>query len=111
MKFSQLLLASTILVSGALVSAPALAQNAAESAEATSAEDIIVTGVFNAKRIEDAPIAITAVTSEEIAQQVAVSSADLLRNVSGVFVNSSLGEIRNIVFSRGVSANSLDGAG
>jgi len=105
------LLASTIIASGIAVTAPAWAQSASESNDEATSPDIIVTGVFNAKRIEDAPIAITAVTSEEIAQQVAVSSADLLRNVPGVFVNSSLGEIRNIVFSRGVSANSLDGAG
>jgi iron complex outermembrane recepter protein len=51
------------------------------------------------------------VTAEEIGRQVPVSAADLIRNVPGVFVNSSLGEIRNVVFSRGVSANSLDGAG
>jgi iron complex outermembrane recepter protein len=102
------LLATTIIASGMMIAPAVHAQQAAEEA---AAPDIIVTGVFNAKRIEDAPIAITAVTAEEISQQVPVSAADLLRNVPGVFVNSSLGEIRNVVFSRGVSANSLDGAG
>ncbi|MEY2926502.1 MAG: hypothetical protein RL367_979, partial [Pseudomonadota bacterium] len=103
-----LLLASTLLATGFIFAAPAQAQTADTKADA---DEIIVTGVFNAKRIEDAPIAITAITAEEIAQQVPVSAADLLKNVPGVFVNSSLGEIRNVVFSRGVSANSLDGAG
>lgn len=72
---------------------------------------IIVTGVFSAKSIENAPISISAVTQDEIDQLTPVSSADILKNVPGVFVNSSLGEIRNVVFSRGVSANSLDGSG
>ncbi len=92
-------------------SAMAQASQGSETEENTSNDDIIVTGVFNSASIEDAPIAITAVTAEQISQQVPVSAADLLRNVPGVFVNSSLGEIRNVVFSRGVSANSLDGAG
>jgi iron complex outermembrane recepter protein len=101
------LLATTLLSAGFMFIAPAYAQSA--EGEAKDSE-IIVTGVFNAKRIEDAPIAITAVTAAEIAQQIPVSAADLLKNVPGVFVNSGLGEIRNVVFSRGVSANSLDGA-
>jgi iron complex outermembrane recepter protein len=106
MSISKRLLATTIIASGVMIAPTVQAQQAAEEA---AAPDIIVTGVFNAKRIEDAPIAITAVTTEEIAQQIPVSAADLLKNVPGVFVNSSLGEIRNVVFSRGVSANSLDG--
>jgi outer membrane receptor protein involved in Fe transport len=73
-------------------------------------DEVIVTGVFNATSIENAPISIAAVTREEISQQAAVSAADLLKNVPGVFVNSGLGEIRNIVFSRGVSARSLEAA-
>jgi iron complex outermembrane recepter protein len=108
MRKSASLFVSTAIVSGLLFSTAAQAQSADEE---TKDPEIIVTGVFSAKTIEDAPIAITAVTAEEIAQQVPVSAADLLKNVPGVFVNSSLGEIRNVVFSRGVSANSLDGAG
>jgi iron complex outermembrane recepter protein len=106
-------MAKSILLSSAAIFALTISQPTfAQNAEAEATDDtIIVTGVFNAKRIEDAPIAITAVTAEEIAQQIPVSAADLLKNVPGVFVNSSLGEIRNVVFSRGVSANSLDGDG
>jgi iron complex outermembrane recepter protein len=103
--------ASALVIAAVIATSPAQAQTGADQAGKKDAGEIIVTGVFNAKRIEDAPIAITAVSAEEIAQQVPTSSADLLKNVPGVFVNSSLGEIRNVVFSRGVSANSLDGAG
>lgn len=81
--------------------------------EASGTEDpeIIVTGVFSATSIERAPISITAVTEDALRRQAPISSADALKSVPGVFVNSSLGEIRNIVFSRGVSARSLEAAG
>ena len=103
-------------VKAVLLSAGAVSAFQAQAADKpaatdTSVDEVIVTGVFSAKAIEDAPISISAVSAEELAQQVATSSADLLRNVPGVFVNSSLGEIRNVVFSRGVSADSLDGSG
>jgi iron complex outermembrane recepter protein len=109
MRIFNRFLTSTVIASGVLISATGHAQTA--TVDSTKDADIIVTGVFNAKKIEDAPISINVVTAAEIAQQVPVSAADLLKNVPGVFVNSSLGEIRNVVFSRGVSANSLDGAG
>jgi iron complex outermembrane recepter protein len=108
MRISAKVFASTAIASSLLFSGIA---NAQSTDEAAKDPEIIVTGVFSAKSIEDAPIAITAVTAEEIAQQVPVSTADILKNVPGVFVNSGLGEIRNVVFSRGVSANSLDGDG
>ncbi|MES2302726.1 MAG: TonB-dependent receptor plug domain-containing protein, partial [Pseudomonadota bacterium] len=81
------------------LASPAIAQNAAAQTDAESApsREIVVTGVFSAKSIENAPISIAAVTAEELSQQIANSSADLIKNVPGVFVNSSLGEIRNVV--------------
>lgn len=114
MRIFDRLLVTTSIASGIFAATPVCAQSSASAGSATAAQEvpeIVVTGVFNAKAIEDAPIAITAVTAAEIGQQVPASAADLLKNVPGVFVNSSLGEIRNVVFSRGVSANSLDGAG
>jgi iron complex outermembrane recepter protein len=107
MRLIKSLMATTMIASVFMAGTAANAQTAEPEA---SEDTIIVTGVFNAKRIEDAPISINVVTSEEIAQHAAVSAADLLKSVPGVFVNSSLGEIRNVVFSRGVSANSLDAA-
>ena len=85
-------------------------KTADKDTDANKAE-IIVTGVFGARAIENAPISINVVSTQQLSEHASVSAADLLRNVPGVFVNSSLGEIRNVVFSRGISANSLDGAG
>lgn len=73
-------------------------------------QEVVVTGVFYKSALENAPIAITALDADAIKAQIPNSAADLLKNVPGVFVNSSLGEIRNVVYSRGVSASSLDGA-
>lgn len=87
----------------------AFAQDSDPESNAKDSE-IIVTGVLSPRAIEKAPLSITAVTEDQINQQALTSSADLLRTVPGVFVNSAFGEIRNVVFSRGVSANSLDGA-
>lgn len=87
------------------------AQKGAANQDVTELSVVVVTGVFGATKVERAPISIAAITNEQIQQQPPISSADLLKNVPGVFVNSALGEVRNVVFSRGVSANSLDGAG
>jgi len=109
---SAIAMTSLAGVSGAQAQAPAQQSTSAGTAEdAQENQDIIVTGVFNATSIERAPISVTAVTEEILKRQAPISSADALKSVPGVFVNSSLGEIRNIVFSRGVSARSLEAAG
>jgi outer membrane receptor protein involved in Fe transport len=102
---------SLAAVALAACTAPAFAQSSADGENDVPEADIVVTGVFGAKAIEDAPISVSSVTAAELAQQIPNSAADLIKNVPGVYVNSSLGEIRNVVFSRGVSANSLDGDG
>src|ERR1019366_9211970 len=73
-------------------------------------DKVVVTGVFEGIKKQDATIAISTLDSQEIENLVPQSAASLLSDVPGVFVDSSHGEIRNVVFSRGVSANSLDGA-
>jgi outer membrane receptor protein involved in Fe transport len=80
------------------------------SDEARSNEEIVVTGVFDKRKKMEASVAITTVSDKLIAKLVPNSAADLLKNVSGVYVNSALGEIRNTVYSRGVSVGSNDGA-
>jgi iron complex outermembrane recepter protein len=102
------------LVSAAVAAALGFGLSEANAGEVPASDnaldEVIVTGVLSGTRLQDAPIALTTVSGEEISRQVPISGADLLRSVPGVFVNSSLGEIRNVVFSRGVSANSLDAA-
>ncbi len=73
-------------------------------------DEIVVTGVLDASRRKDASIALSVISQETLRDNVNTSAADILRSVPGVFVNSALGEIRNVVFSRGVSANSVEAA-
>ena len=81
-----------------------------KSADAVKLDEFVVTGVFNATEVKKATIAITSLTADMLSEQVAISAEDMLLNVAGVFVNSSLGEIRGMVYSRGISADSSDGA-
>ena len=106
----------TYVFVGVLLSAPMLGQTVTQPATPTEdsstvrLEEFIVTGVFTETEKQKVTASVTALNPEIFAIQVPVSGADLLLNVPGVYVNSSLGEIRNIVYSRGVSANAADGA-
>jgi outer membrane receptor protein involved in Fe transport len=103
----------------ALLSLPLHAQTTPAPREETAAEnksaavkldEFVVTGVFNATEARKATTAITAIDSDLLSMQIPLSADDMLLNVAGVFVNSSLGEIRGMVYSRGISADSSDGA-
>ncbi len=78
----SLLLASALFTSQFMFAGGVFAQAAGATDDADTRE-IIVTGVFGAKAIEDAPISINVVTSAEIQQHAAVSAADLLKSVPG----------------------------
>lgn len=84
-------------------------QKPTDTTKTKDIDEVIVTGVFDKRTRMNAPIAISVLKSELIEKQVPNSAADLLKNVPGVYVNSSLGEIRNNVASRGISAGSADG--
>lgn len=73
-------------------------------------DEFVVTGVFNATSTQAATVSVSTIDRTILETQVPVSGIDLLLNVPGVFVNSSLGEIRGMVYSRGISANTSDGA-
>jgi outer membrane receptor protein involved in Fe transport len=86
------------------------APTSAEAADAVKLDQFVVTGVFNATEARKATTAITALNADLLSEQIAISADDMLLNVAGVFVNSSLGESRGMVYSRGISADSSDGA-
>lgn len=83
---------------------------------ATLAEDVlgmdavVVTGVFDERTKMESSVAITTISAESIQKLAPLSATDLLKDVPGIFVNSELGEIRNVVYSRGLSAGSEDAA-
>ncbi len=73
-----------------------------------SLDEVIVTGVFDKRSRMESSVAISVLPSKLIQMQAPLSAADLLRNVPGVYVNASLGEIRNTVSSRGVNVGGND---
>jgi iron complex outermembrane recepter protein len=73
-------------------------------------DEVVVTGVFDKRTRMESSVAISVLPTKQIERLALGSAADLLKNIPGVFVNSSLGEIRNTVYSRGVSVGSNDGA-
>ncbi len=77
---------------------------------AVTLDQYVVTGVFDKRTRMESSVAITAINTKKLERLASNSAADLLKNVPGVYVNSSLGEIRNTVYSRGVSVGSNDGA-
>jgi iron complex outermembrane recepter protein len=90
------------------VTAQESAGDAGAGKEKESLEEIVVTGVMRPQA--PVSVAVSTLSAESVAQMVPISAADLLRNVPGVFVNTALGEIRNVVYSRGISANSSEAA-
>lgn len=79
--------------------------------EGKALDEVIVTGVFDKRTALESSIAISTLNSKAISKIAANSAADLLSYTPGVYVNSSVGEINNTVFSRGVNANQFAVAG
>lgn len=73
-------------------------------------DEVVITGVFDVRKRMDASIAVTSLGSKTFENQVPASAPDLLKDVPGVYVNSSVGEIRNSVSSRGITIGSTDGS-
>ncbi|MFK7933833.1 MAG: TonB-dependent receptor [Saprospiraceae bacterium] len=76
--------------------------------EGETFDEVVVTGVFDARTKMESSIAITTINSKQLERVASTSAADLLKNIPGVFVNQARGEIWNSVYSRGLSANSID---
>lgn len=106
---NKFLFRSSIIALSVGLAGSAAAQTTAADSNDGEIEEIIVTGVFSSQSARGASVAVTIIDGEQMRQLSPVSTADFLKDVPGVFVNSALGEIRNIVYSRGISANSQDG--
>lgn len=76
----------------------------------TLTDEVVVTGVFDRRTKLQSSVAISTLSAGKMAQLAPTSAADLLRNVPGIYVNNARGEIANTVYSRGISANSIDNA-
>lgn len=70
--------------------------------EIKNLDELIVTGVFDSRKRIESSIAITTIDSKVLDRIVPNSAIELLRQVPGVFVNTSRGEIYNEVITRGM---------
>lgn len=77
---------------------------------AVALDQYVVTGVFDKRTQMESSVAISVLKSAQLERLAPTNAAELLKNVPGVFVNTSNGEIRNNVYSRGVSTGSNDAA-
>ena len=100
----------TTLALSAQTTPPPSSPPSAVKEGALKLDEFVVTGVFNATEAKKATVAISVIDADTIATMVPLSADDLLLDVAGIFVNSSLGEIRGMVYSRGISADSSDGS-
>ncbi len=78
--------------------------------DANGLDEVIVTGVFDKRTKMESSVAISTLNAKQMSLLAPTSAADLLRNIPGVYVNNARGEIANTVYSRGISANSIDNA-
>ncbi|MBO0929782.1 TonB-dependent receptor [Fibrella aquatilis] len=77
---------------------------------AANLDEVVVTGLFDQRTRLEASVAISTLNTQQIERVAATSAADLLKNIPGVYVNQARGEIWNTVYSRGISAGSIDNA-
>jgi iron complex outermembrane recepter protein len=66
-------------------------------------DEVVVTGVFDRRKRMEASVAISTLNDRQLSRIVPSSSVELLRNLPGVFVNASRGEIGSSVYTRGLS--------
>lgn len=81
---------STLALAAVLVTAaPAMAQEAPAASTEENSNEIVVTAQFRSQRLQDVPIAITAVTGEMMEQRGQTSLADIGNNAPNVTLRQS----------------------
>ena len=66
-------------------------------------EEVVVTGVFDKRTRMESSVAISTLNSKQLDRIVPSSGIDLLKNIPGVYVNSSKGEVSGALYTRGLS--------
>jgi iron complex outermembrane recepter protein len=66
-------------------------------------DEVVVTGLFDERKRMEASVSISTINTTQLERLAAGSGAELLKNIPGIFVNSSAGEIRSSVYTRGLA--------
>ena len=72
----------------------------------TFLDEVVVTGVFDARTRMQASVAISSLDADQLQAIVPNSSVDMLKNLPGVYVNTASGEVGNSIYTRGLSVGS-----
>lgn len=71
--------------------------------EGGALDEVVVTGVFDARTKMNASVAISSLSSKQLEKIVPNSAVDLLKNMPGVYVNTAKGEVGNSIYTRGLN--------
>lgn len=100
---SRRLMASAAVLVLALAAAPAVAQDAASQADETAqVEDIIVTAQKRSQRLQDVPLAVTALSAETLTNSQTTGTSGLANLVPSLTYTQSTSDLNNNVRVRGV---------
>ena len=71
--------------------------------DAAALDEVVVTGVFDKRTRLESSVAISTLSAKQLERIVPNSGIDMLRNIPGVYVNSSKGEVSGAVQTRGLT--------
>lgn len=102
------LLGSSCLVAGGVFATPAIAQQATDQSEAHAIEEVIVTAQRRAQRLEEVPIAVTAVSRQQL-ENSAIRGLDEIAARAPSFNMTAMNVAQPRLYIRGAGSNE-DGA-
>jgi len=111
--YKQLLITTCALAFGALAAGPALAQSAPGGSteagqDATRLDEIVVTARRVEERLQDVPLAITAIQGETLQELGVTQVSDLRQAVAGLMVTPAAGRTTSAIFAlRGQRATDI----
>ncbi len=77
--------------------------NVSLAEDAAALDEVVVTGVFDKRTRMESSVAISTLSTKQLDRIVPSSGIDLLKNLPGVYVNSSKGEVSGALYTRGLS--------
>lgn len=71
--------------------------------DAAALDEVVVTGVFDKRTRLESSVAITTLNAKQLERVVPNSGIDMLKNIPGVYVNTSKGEVSGSINTRGLT--------
>ena len=77
--------------------------NVSLAEDAAALDEVVVTGVFDKRSRLESSVAITTLNAKQLERVVPNSGIDMLKNIPGVYVNTSKGEVSGSINTRGLT--------